>query len=322
MRLIKICVTVMAVLGGPLGGGVATAAEFPQRPIKIITGFAPGTSTDVLARAFAKEMSEDLKQPVVVENMTGSNGVLASTNVARAQPDGYTLLFVTGSHVANAAIGKNIGYDPITDFSPVFMFAQSYGLALITSLPVSSVANLVDLAKSKRGQLTYATSGLGNITHVAGVLLQKYADISLIDVPYNSPTLATDVVGGQVDMAFISTVVAVPLVKSGRVKVLATTGDRRTPALQDTPTMQESGYKDFVLTGYFGFVAPAKLPGALSDTISGAMSRALNTATVQRVISDSGLYVAPLGPERFADFIATDFDHQKRLMQQLEMKAQ
>lgn len=322
MKLIRTCMTALAILGGPIGGGFAAAAEFPQRAIKIITGFAPGTSTDVLARAFAKEMGEDLKQPVVVENMTGSNGVLASANVARAQPDGYTLLFVTGSHVANAAIGKNIGYDPITDFSPVFMFAQSYGLALITSLPVNSVAGLVDLAKSKRGQLTYATSGLGNITHVAGVLFQKYAGISLIDVPYNSPTLANDVVAGQVDMAFISTVVAVPLVKGGRVKVLATTGDRRTPTLEGTPTMQESGYKDFVLTGYFGYVAPAKLPRERSEIISAAMSRALQTATVQRVIADSGLYAAPLGPEKFADFIASDFDHQKRLMQQLEMKAQ
>lgn len=327
-RFVNIKPLVAATAAGALLAGCLAlvtplaAAEFPTRAIRLICGFAPGTSTDVLARALAQKMSEHLGQTVVVETMPGSNGVLAATNVAKAAPDGYTIMLITGSHVGNAAIGKKLSFHPVDGFAPILLFARSYGLALISNQGATSVPELVKVAKAEPGKLTYATSGVGNITHVAGALFEKSAGIELINVPYNSPTLATDVVGRQVDMAFISAVVAVPLIKDGKVKALAMTGPKRIPALPDVPTLQELGFKDFDVTGYFGLVAPAKTPDAVIQTLYSSASKALATPEVAKLIADSGLYADPLGPVEFTSFMREDLKTQTQLMQQLGIKVE
>ncbi|MEP9376756.1 tripartite tricarboxylate transporter substrate binding protein [Aquabacter sp. CN5-332] len=317
-----------AVLRGTLAAGLAAtlpgaawAADFPTKPIRLVCPFAPGVSTDVLARAFAKDMSQDLGQPVVVENRPGANGVLASTVVAKSPADGYTLLFTTGSHVANAAMATNLQYRPVDDFTALFLAAQSYGLALVAT-KYDSVADIVAAAKKAPGKLTYATSGVGNVTHVAGAVFEKVAGIDLIDVPYNSPTLSTDVMGGQVDMTFISTVTAVPLMKTGKVKVLATTGTMRPPTLPDVPTFQQLGYKDFDITGYFGMLAPANLPPEITAILYRSLKKAGETKEVRDLLAESSLYPSDLDPRGFDAFLRKDLAYQTTLMKELGIQMQ
>lgn len=316
------------VLAGALGAAFAAAlpgkgraAGFPDRPMRLVCPFPPGVATDVLARAYARYVGEELGQPMVVENRPGANGVLASSVVAKAPADGYTLLFTTGSHVANAAMAGTLQYRPVDDFTAVFLAAQSYGLALI-STKFSTVAEMVAAAKAAPGKLTYATSGVGNVTHVAGAMFEKAADIDLTDVPYNSPTLSTDVMGGQVDMTFISTVTAVPLVKTGKVKALATTGTRRPPSLPDVPTLQELGYKDFDINGYFGMLAPAGLSPEVTTTLYRALNKAGETKDVRDLLAESSLYPSTLDPKAFDAFLRKDLAYQTQLMRDLGIKVQ
>ncbi len=299
----------------------AKAADFPTRPIRMICPFPPGASIDVLARAYAKEMSETLGQPVVVENRPGANGVLASTMVSKTPGDGYTLLFTTGSHVSNAAMATTLQYQPVEDFTPIFLAAQSYGLAVVSN-KYGSMAEMVAAAKANPGKLTYATLGIGNVTHVAGALFEKIAGIDLTDVPYNSPTINTDLMGGQVDMAFLSTVSAVPLVKTGKVKALATTGTMRPPTLPDVPTLKQLGYTDYDVTGYFAVFGPAKMPADIVATIYAALRKAGEAKDVKALLAESSLYPGDLDPKGFDKYVRDDLAYQTKLMKELGIQMQ
>jgi tripartite-type tricarboxylate transporter receptor subunit TctC len=257
----------------------------------------------------------------VVENLPGANGIVATGNIAKAAPDGYTILITTGAHIANAFVAKDLPYDVIKDFAPGTELAASYGLALITNLPVNSVPELVALARSKPGQLTYATNGIGNITHVAGLLFDARTGTQMVPVQYNTPQLTADVISGTVNMTFFSVAAAAPLVKSGQIKALAVTGSRRSPSLPDTPTLQELGYKDYDVTGYFGLLFPMGTPRERIDRIHREALKALETPEVRRVIDAGGFYAVGGAPERFAAFLKQDYDHQNRLMTELGLKA-
>lgn len=296
------------------------AENYPSRAITVISPHPVGVATDILARALGEKLSAALKQPIVVENRPGANGIIAEGVVAKAAPDGYTLLITSGAHIANAFTVKKLPYDVLKDFAPVTQLAASYGLALITNLPVKSVADLVALAKKKPGQLTFATNGVGNVTHVAGLLFDARTGVQMIAVPYNTPNLITDVMTGQVDMAFYSVASAAPLVKAGKIKALALTGSRRAPALPDTPTLQELGYKDFDVTGYFGLLFPAGTPRDRIGAIYRAAKDALSSPELKRVLDVSGMYAVGSSPEEFAAFLRQDYQYQDKLMGELGLK--
>ncbi len=296
------------------------AENYPSRAITIISPHPVGVATDFLARALGDNLSAAFKQPIVVENRPGANGVIAEGAVAKAAPDGYTLLITSGAHIVNAFTVKKLPYDVLKDFAPVTQLAASYGLALITNLPVKSVADLVALAKKKPGQLTFATNGVGNVTHVAGLLFDARTGVKMIAVPYNTPNLITDVMTGQVDMAFYSVAAAAPLVKAGKIKALALTGSRRAPALPDVPTLQELGYKDFDVTGYFGLLFPTGTPRDRIDAIYRASKDALSSPQLKRVLDVSGMYTVGSSPEEFAAFLKQDYAYQDKLMGELGLK--
>ncbi|MDC7788345.1 tripartite tricarboxylate transporter substrate binding protein [Rhodoplanes sp. TEM] len=319
--VLRAAAAALAMLLASVSADVARA-EYPDKIIRIINPFPPGVSTDVLARGLAQKLTEYLGQSVIVESRPGANGILASTTVAKSEPDGYTMLLTTGSHVANPIVQKHVQYDPVKDFAPVTLLAQSYGLALVSNLPARTTADIVALARQKPGALTYATSGVGNLTHVAGRLFEARAGITMTAVPYNTPALMSDVIGGTVSMTFVSTVTAVPLVKAGTVKAFAITGARRTPALPDTPTMQEEGFKDYELLGWFGVLFPAGTPKDRVERMHREIARALQTPELKKLIEDSGLYVDGAGPDAFTTFLKNDFAHQDRLMGELGLKAQ
>ncbi len=296
------------------------AQPYPSRTITVISPHPVGVATDILARALGDKLSATFKQPIVVENRPGANGIIAEGAVAKAAPDGYTLLITSGAHIANAFTVKKLPYDVLKDFAPVTQLAASYGLALITNLPVKSVADLLALAKKKPGQLTFATNGVGNVTHVAGLLFDARTGVKMIAVPYNTPNLITDVMTGQVDMAFYSVASAAGLVKAGKIKALALTGSRRAPALPDVPTLQELGYKDFDVTGYFGLLFPAGTPRDRIDAIYRASKDALSSPQLKRVLDVSGMYPVGSSPEEFAAFLKQDYAYQDKLMGELGLK--
>jgi len=300
----------------------AQAEDYPNRTIKIVTPHPAGVATDVLGRALAVKLSLELGQPVVVENRPGANGIVADGVIAKSPADGYTVLITSGAHIANAFVTKTLPFDVMKDFAPVTQLAASYGLALVTNLPVNSVDELIALVKSKPGKLTYATNGVGNITHVAGLLFDARTGTKMVAVPYNTPNLTTDVMTGTVDLTFYSIAAAGPLVSSGKLKALAVTGSRRSPTLPNTPALQELGYKDFDITGWFGFLFPAGTPKEHIDRIYSESKKALAAPEVARVIDAAGMYVVGSSPAEFAAFLQHDYEYQGKLMSELGLKAE
>jgi tripartite-type tricarboxylate transporter receptor subunit TctC len=312
--LLRLC-SIALVLGAGFVSVTWAQQEYPARVIKIISPHPPGIATDVLGRALAQKLNDKFGQPVIVENRTGANGIVAAAAVAKAEPDGYTLHITTGTHIANAHVGQKLSYDVLADFAPVTQLAASYGLALLTNLPVKSVEELVALGKKRR--LTYAMNGAGNITHIAGLLLAKRAGLEMTAVPYNTPALTTDVMSGTVDLTFISIATAVPLVSSGKLKVLAVTGTKRFPAFAQVPTMQELGYKDFDITGYFGLLFPANTPRERVDLIYLESKAALDTPELKRVIDTGGFYAVGSSPAEFGKLLKSDYEFQGKLLKEL-----
>jgi putative tricarboxylic transport membrane protein len=310
---------VVALLLATCPAWPARAEDYPSRVIRIINPFPVGGSTDVLARGLAQKLSELLGQSVIVEARPGANGIIAAGNVAKSPADGYTLLLTTGSHTANPHVAKDLPYDAIRDFAPISQLAGSYGLALVSNLAVGSVAELVELGRKR--PLSYATSGVGNLTHVAGRLFELRSGITMTAVPYNTPTLMADVIAGTVDMTFLSTISAVPLVNGGKAKALAITGPQRSPGLPAAPTLQELGYQNFDLTGYFGILFPANTPRERVERFQRETAKALATPEIRRLIEDNGLYVVGSTPDAFAAFLTQDFAYQGRLMEEIGMKA-
>ena len=309
------CFIAVALIGS--NAWSAQAEVYPDRTIKIVSPHPAGVATDVLGRAIAPVLQQNFGQPVVLENRPGANGIVAEGAVARSTPDGYTILITSGAHIANAFVAKELPFEVIKDFAPVTELAASYGLALVTNLPVNSVAELVDLAKQKAGELTYATNGVGNITHVAGLLFEKRTGTRMVAVPYNTPNLTTDVMTGQVGMAFYSTAAATPLVTAGKLKALAVTGSRRSPSLPNIRTLQELGYTDFDVTGYFGLLFPAMTPQDRIEHVYAESRKALEAPEVRMVIEASGMYPVGSTPAEFAKFLEEDFTYQARLMREL-----
>jgi tripartite-type tricarboxylate transporter receptor subunit TctC len=296
----------------------AHTETYPDHTIRIVSPHPVSVATDILARALAQRLSESLGQPVIVENRPGANGIIAAGMIAKAVADGYTLHITTGAHIANAFVAKDLPYDPLNDFAPVTQLAASYGLALISNLPVKSVQELIALAKQR--PLSYATNGVGNITHVAGLLFEARTGVEMTAVPYNTPALTTDVMTGNVDLTFFSVAGAAPLVNAGKIKALAVTGPRRSPSLPDTPTLQELGYKDFDVTGWFGLLFPAHTPADRVDRIYSESVKALGSPEMKRVMDVSGMYPVGSSPEEFAAFLRKDFQYQDHLLGELGLK--
>ncbi|QDM15850.1 tripartite tricarboxylate transporter substrate binding protein [Tardiphaga sp. vice352] len=303
-----------------VGASAASAEDYPDRSLKIVQPFAAGGSTDVLARGLAQKLSEYLRQPVIVEARPGANGIIATQAVAKSPPDGYTILLTTGSFTANPQVASKPPYDVFKEFKPITQLAGSYGLALLTNLPANSVAELVSDAKKAAKPLSYATSGAGNLTHIAGRLFELRTGLDLTAVPYNTPAMLSDVMTGTVSMTFNSLFTAVPMVGQKQIKALAITGDRRSPALPDTPTMAEAGMKDYNLTGYFGILFPAGVPTDRVERIYRETMRALETPEVRKLIEENGLYVVGSSPDEFAAYIKQDFDYQKKLMDEVGLR--
>jgi tripartite-type tricarboxylate transporter receptor subunit TctC len=257
----RLALAVLLAMSAPAGG--ALAQPFPARPITLINPYAAGGPADLLARAVAEGMSETLGRAIIVDNRPGAGTAIGARAVAQAKPDGYTL-FIGGSpsHVITPALMKDAGYDGIASFAPIATVADVPNVLVVPpSRPYKSVPELVAAARGAAGNMTFATVGVGSIPQLLGVLLQLRADVKLIEVPYKGGApAALDLIGGQVDLAFLNVPAVLSQVRGGELRALAVASATRARALPETPTMAEAGYRDFAMGTWYGISAPAETP--------------------------------------------------------------
>lgn len=281
---------------------------YPSRPITLVVAFAPGGGTDTAARIIAKELAAELGQPVVVDNRAGAGGAIGATSVARATADGYTLLLGTGSElVVLPAVKTKPPYDTMKEFAPVARIGTvSLMLVAHPAVPANTVQELIALARANPGQLTYASFGIGSTNHLIGEFFTERTGTNLLHVPYKgSAAAATDLVSGQVKLAFDTVAVAMPLVRSGKLKALAVLSPTRSTLAPELPTMTESGVA-LATEGWMGVLAPRDTPPAIVERLNRAINKVLAIQAVRDAFRDRGVAVATGTPDQFADFIKAE----------------
>ena len=281
----------------------AWAQDYPSRPVTLIVPYAAGGGNDVMARIVAEKMSRSLGQQIVIENKGGAGGSIATRQVAKAAPDGYTLgLGGTGTHAINPTLYPNVGYDPRKDFAPVGLIATSALVVLVnTSVPAKTIPELIALARRDPGKLNYASAGVGSGIHLGAELFATMAGVKLTHIPYkgSAPAL-TDLVGGHVAIYFSSLPPAIALIREGKVRALAVTGPQRSALLPDLPTIAEAALPGYESVLHYGIVAPAGTPRPIVEKLNAAMQAALDEADVRERIVADGAEPLPGTPEDYA----------------------
>lgn len=303
--------SIAALAGSALLGALcaAQAQPYPQRPVTLVVPFPPGAATDAFGRVIADRMSKVLGQQMIVINRDGASGIIGTDSVVRAAPDGYTLVWGTSSGLAILpALGRKLPFDPQRDLAPVSLGAKlAYLLVVHPSLPVKSVKELVAFTKARPGKLNFASAGVGGAPHLAAELFRSMAGIDIVHVPYRGTALfATDLVAGQVEMAFASPVTTLPFTDTGRLRPLAVTTTTRVDAYPDLPTMGEAGLPGYELTQWYALLAPAKTSAEIVGTLNAAIRKALDDTEVRRRITREGGMPAPTSPEELAEFIRAE----------------
>jgi tripartite-type tricarboxylate transporter receptor subunit TctC len=288
-----------------LTSSAVSAQTYPSRQITLIIPFAVGGSNDMVGRAIGKKLTEAWGQPVIVDNRPGAGGMIGTSAVAAAPPDGYTLLLVSSTFTINPAIKKSMPFDIIKDFTPVAFIARSPLLVTASNnLPVKSARELLALARSKPGQITYASSGPGSINQIAAELIALSAGARLMHVPYKggAPAL-NDLLGGHVDIYVSSLPQVLPLAQSGQAKALAVTSARRTALLPDVPTLEESGITGFDLWSWWGIVGPAGMPANVVNALNSEIGKMLTSAELSTFLSNEGAEAEAMTPRQFGDLM-------------------
>ncbi len=305
------------------GTGPVAAQTYPAKPIRIIAPFAPGGGTDFIARVAATKLTEVLGQQVIVDNRPGAGGTLGAEIGAKALPDGYTLTLIAGSYAVNPSLYK-IPYDPAADITPVIQLSQGPLLIVVhPSLPVKTAKDLIALAKSKPGGLTYASSGQGSIVHLATELFSDLAGIKMVHVPYKGTGPAiTDTIAGQTQILFGSMAVTLPQTKNGRLKPVAVTTAKRSEVLPNVLTVTEAGIKGYEVILWHGLIAPKNLPKPILDRLNGELNKILSNKDMQDKLAGDGVSAAGGSPEQFGALIKKDIDTWRKVVQKAGVKAE
>ena len=306
MRLIGLLLAILC-----LGPAAQAEPGYPSKPITLVVAFAPGGGTDTAARILAKELSAELGQPIVVDNRAGAGGAIGAASVVRAAPDGYTLLLGTGSELVVLPVVKaKRPYDVVKDFEPVAQIgAVSLVLVAHPSVQANTVQELIALARAKPGQLTYASFGIGSTNHLIGEFFSGKADVQLLHVPYKgSAAAATDLIAGEVKIAFDTVSVAMPLVQGGKLKALATLSPARSSLAPDLPTMAESGVAGLATEGWMGVLAPRNTPANIVDKLNKAITKVLQIPSVRDAFVERGVTIVIGRPGQFREFIKAEVD--------------
>lgn len=304
----------IAAAGGALLAAIALApmaqaqGEYPNKPVRLIVGFIPGSSADITARVLGNRMGQILGQTVVVENKAGAGSSLAAEQVARSPADGYTLFIASSANITNEAINPNLPFKMGKDFAPVALInTAAVVLVVHPSLGVNSLKDLIELAKKKQDELSYASTGVGTAPHLSGELFNMRNGTKALHVPYQgSPQAATDLIAGRVGMMFSPVSAVISQVQSGALKALASSTGKRPGILPDTPTMAEAGMPDFETSIWFGLVAPAGTPKEIVDKLAKAVTEASTSPEVVASWKPQGIDPVSGGPEEFARHIANE----------------
>ena len=298
----------LAALAFLLAAEGTLAQAYPSKPIRFVVPYPPGGPTDILGRAVAQALTESLGQTVVVENKPGASGMIGAEQVAKAAPDGYTLLVNASIHVINPSLFSKTTFDAMHDFAPVTQIA-SVPLILVVGQPVqaNSVKDLIALAKASPGKLTFASSSVGAAPHLAGELLKRMAGIDIVHVPYKgSGPAITDLIGGHVTMMIDSMPSSIAHVKAGKLKVLGVSTAKRTPTLPDTPTIAET-IPGFDIATWYGVWAPAKTPKEIVSRVSGEIAKSLQRADMKERLAGLGAEAVGSTPAEFAAYCESEF---------------
>ncbi len=303
------------VLSGAMLGHVQ-AQTFPSKTITIIVPTAPGGANDAMARIIAQSMSPHLGQSVIVENKAGANGAIASEFVARAAPDGYTIMFgYIATHGINPALQK-LKYDPVTDFEPIGLVANSPTLMVTTmGLNVKTPKELIALINAKPGTMSYASAGKGTAPHLAGELFKIATGVDLVHVPYKgSAPAVVDTIGGTTQVMFPSLFTAYPQVKAGKLKALGIAGEKRSSVMPDVPTLAEQGVPNVNVNQWYGLFAPAKTPKAVVERLNKELNLVLNDKTIEKKIEDQGAEVEASTPEHLRALVQSEVARWKKVV--------
>jgi tripartite-type tricarboxylate transporter receptor subunit TctC len=301
----------------------AAASDYPTRPITLVVPYPAGGGNDVLARAVADKMGANLGQRIVVENRGGAGGTIATRQVAKTDPDGYTLLIATSSLAINPSLYPNVGYDPRKDFAPIGLIASSSNIVLVhPSVPARSIAGLVVLAKQQPGKLDFASTGAGSSVHLAAELFAAMAGVKLNPVPYKGtgPALI-DLVGGHVAIMFSPMAGAIGIVRDNKVLALAVTGPRRTALFPDLPTVAEAGLPGYEAVLHYGIVAPAGTPRPIVEKLNAALNAALASEDLKHRLSIDGAEPLPSTPEQYSADIAREEAKWSEIIRKAGLKA-
>jgi tripartite-type tricarboxylate transporter receptor subunit TctC len=312
-----------AVVGTLTGASAAWAQTFPTRPIKILVGFAPGGAMDIVARAVGQKVSESIGQPVVIENLPGAGSNIAIRALINSAPDGHTVMLVANGLAANPVLYQPPPFDPERDVMPVALVARlPVVIAANASSEFSSLAKLVEVAKSRPAGVLYATPGNGSTPHLAMELFARAAGITLGHVPYKggSPAIS-DVLGGQLPLVVVNAVEVLPHVKAGRLRVLAALSSERVTTLPDTPTIAESGYPGFEASVWHAFIAPRGTPGVVIDKLSAEVRKALALPEIKERLAALGAEVSPTGPEPLGTLVRAERERYGRLIREAKIQA-
>jgi tripartite-type tricarboxylate transporter receptor subunit TctC len=318
--LLRALLTAVAVLAST----ACPAQKYPDRPVRVLVPFPAAGGTDILARLFLQKVSERLGANFVIDNRAGAGGTIGTEIVAKAPPDGYTILVCSSSHTINPSVYKKLGYDPIRDFAPVTMLASGPGLLVVhPSVPARNVKELIAFAKSKPGQLIYASAGNGTPPHLAAELFKSMAGIDMVHIPYKGNVPAfVDLISGAVQVSFPTITSGLPQVRAGKLRGLGVTSKERSSVMPEVPTIAESGLPGYESTTWYGMLAPAGTPATIVRTLHDQMVAVLKLEDIREKLLVQGLEPVGNTPTEFSSIIASELTKWRKVVAAAGMKAE
>jgi tripartite-type tricarboxylate transporter receptor subunit TctC len=308
----------------PASGAAQGTSAYPARPLRMVVPFPPGGGTDIVGRLLGQHLSESLGQPVVVDNRPGAGAIVGTEYVARATPDGYTLLMAVASHAINPSVYRKLPYDTLRDFTPVTLaVAFPFVFVVHPSVQATTVKDLIALARAQPGKLTFASSGIGLSNHLAGELFKSMAGIDIVHVPYRGggPAL-NDLLGGHVSMLFGTVLETLPQVHAGKLRALAVSSAKRAEFAVDLPTVAEAGLPGYAATGWYAVLLPAAVPAPLVTRLNAEITRILHLPSVKERLVGLGAEPAPTTPEQAREFIAAEVARWAKVVVQTGLRPQ
>jgi tripartite-type tricarboxylate transporter receptor subunit TctC len=313
-----------AALACMLAAGSTFAQGYPARPVRMLVPFSAGGTVDIVARLLGAKLAADLGQPFVVENKAGAGGTIAAAQLAKSPGDGYTLMMMSQALAYSASLYSDLPYDTLRDLAPIaYVGATPNALVVTNSLPVTTVQEFLAYARANPGRIAYGSAGVGSAGHLAVELLQSLTRTKLTHVPYkgNAPVL-TDLIGGQIQVSLLTMPSVMPYVKGGKVRAIATSGSRRSPALPDVPTIAEAGVPGYEYTPWYGMFGPGTLPKELTARLNSAVNKTLADTGLETKLAQQGLEVHAMASDQFREIVRVDVAKWGKIIRELGIRGE